>query len=97
MITTLNNSQAIGLKLMNRAVSNIVDGVIVNSGNTILSTQTAPIVFFGAANNATTSNSPHNGIRNTVRNCKLLLNPSGRPYYNFSLYFTPHCQYNCNC
>lgn len=85
-IKTLNISQAIGLHFMNRADSNIVDSVIVDFGNTILSSQTAHIAFSGASNSATTSNSAHNGIRNIIRNCRLLSNPSGGPFYSFSIY-----------
>lgn len=85
-IRTLNISQAIGLHFMNRADSNIVDSVIVDFGNTILSSQTAHIAFSGSSNSATTSNSAHNGIRNIIRNCRLLSNPTGGPFYSFSIY-----------
>lgn len=85
-VKTLNTSQAIGIHFMNRADSNIVDSVIIDFGNTILSSQTAHIAFSGASNSATTSNAGHNGIGNIVRNCRLLSNPTGGPYYSISLY-----------
>ncbi len=86
-IKTLNTTYGIGMMFSNRADSNIVDSVIIdftNSGTS--STYTAFMAFSALPNSTSASTSFHNGIRNIIRNCRFIGNPTGGPYYGVSYF-----------
>lgn len=86
-IKTQSTAAGVGIMFSNRADSNLVDSVIidfVNSGSSSVST--AFIAFSSTPNSVTASTSIHNGVANTIRNCRFIGNPSGGPYYGVSYY-----------